>query len=78
MERSFPTGAAFAELGAMPDQALAAGRLMAVTDVKKAMDTAGHGLTHREACGPVTRYRKATHPAREWFRHRGLGVDCSD
>jgi hypothetical protein len=38
-----PPGTAFAELGALPDPALADGRPMAVTDVKKAINAAGHG-----------------------------------
>jgi hypothetical protein len=32
----------------------------------------GHGWSTREARGRATRYREATHPARGWFRHRGL------
>jgi hypothetical protein len=40
VERSFPAGTAFAELGALPDPVLADGRPMAVTDVKKGMDAA--------------------------------------
>jgi hypothetical protein len=73
VERSFPARPVVAELGALPDPALADGRPMAVTAVKKAMDAAGHDWpTVRRAAGRLG-ILKATHPARGWVRHRGLG-----
>ena len=52
VKRSLPVGTAFAELGALPDPALADRLPMAVTAVKKAMDAAGHGWpTVRHAAG---------------------------
>ena len=71
VERSFPARPAFAELGALPDPALADGRPMAVTDVKKAMDAAGHGWpTVRRAAGRLGIEKR---PIR---REGGFGIEA--